>query len=176
MSDAAAEMSGEASEVEPADLPNAMPDPDDEEAEGNLAPGRQRVERLWDDDGFRARVAETATRRGYSIRETLIGAGTSPRYMEPSPNGRNTAIVMRVAKFLDVHPAYLMFNIAGPAEASPATAAGTSSLIGSEQRLALVGQIIAAHWLHIALDPKGAAAAAAFTVQQVSQIITIATR
>jgi hypothetical protein len=130
--------------------------------------GHQPVERLWDDDGFRARVVEMAQLRGISQRDVIIGAGTSAKYLEPSA-GRNTNIVMRIAKFLDCHPAYLMFGptiATGPDTPPPPLPTRTdssdfkslSSRGGSaEQRIAIIAQIIASYWMNVSLDPRAAA-------------------
>lgn len=143
------------------------------------SPGHQPVERLWDDARFRARIKEMAKLRGFTVRDVLIGAGTSMKYMDPS-SGRNTNIIMRVSKFLDCHPAYLMFGptVATQPESSQSPAptstnglsyaqlaAGGGSI---EQRLAVIAQIIASHWLHVSLDPKAACMAAAISLRQIA--------
>jgi hypothetical protein len=134
--------------------------------------GRQPVDRLWDDDGFRERVAQVCRMRRITPRAAMIGAGTSPKFMGPAKNGRNTNIVMRLAKFLDVHPAYLMFGptvAVGPEDASrPAT----DNSATAEQRLAMIAQICAAHWLHASVDATGARLAADLNLRQIATLIT----
>lgn len=80
--------------------PEDIPLEDDREPEMDAGgAGRIPVERLWDDDAFRRRVAELSQARGISVREALLAAGTSPKYMDPAIGGRNTNLVMRLAKF-----------------------------------------------------------------------------
>jgi transcriptional regulator with XRE-family HTH domain len=149
---------------------------DEELAEDTLPLARggrrhQPVERLWDDDGFRERLIDLCKLRGVKLSTVLTAAGTSPAYMEPSPNGRNTNIIMRIAKFLDVHPAYLMFGAIaapGPAEhkeiGNPATA---------EQRLAMIAQICAAHWLRALLDTVSASEAADAHLREIAALTRV---
>lgn len=140
--------------------------------------GRPPVDRLWDDEAFRARVVELAQMRGLSPREAILGAGTSSKYMEPASGGRNTNIVMRLAKFLGVHPAYLMFGpiiATGPDAGTPPDFSNMpiSTLAGAsmEQRLAIISQIVAAHWLNVALDPNAARQGAEGKLRQIAAII-----
>lgn len=83
-----------------------------EETKPTRRGGRQPVERLWDDDAFLARVAQIALKRRLSMREVVAGAGLNTEYLtEKHPYGRNVNIMMRIAKFLDVEPAYLIFGV-----------------------------------------------------------------
>src|SRR4249920_3298770 len=67
--------------AEPAEPTGEPPGAADDEAPINRG-GKQRVERLWDDEGFRRRVTEVAQLRRKSIREVVIGAGTSSDYLQ----------------------------------------------------------------------------------------------
>jgi hypothetical protein len=157
----------------------AEPDiPDIIESSGPQNGGHQPVERLWDDDGFRARTLEVAQLRGLSQRDVIIGAGTSTKYFEPSA-GRNTNIVMRIAKFVDCHPAYLMFGptiAPGPDSAPPpplrADSADFKSLSSrggsAEQRIAIIAQIIASYWMNVSLDPRAASRATDNALRQIA--------
>jgi hypothetical protein len=166
---------------DPEDIP-----PEDDREPGGMemdqgGAGRPPVERLWDDDAFRARVAELSQARGISVREALLAAGTSSKYMDPAIGGRNTNLVMRLAKFFDVHPAYLMFGpvvVTGPESMSKQPnyrdilpIAG-AQLAGAtwEQRLGLCAQIISSHWLQSALDPRSPCVSAEGTVRQIVAI------
>lgn len=146
-------------------------DDDAEEDDATGSGGRQPIDRLWDDNGFRERVEQVCRMRRITPRAAMIGAGTSPKFMKPAKNGRNTNILMRVAKFLDVHPAYLMFGptvAVGPEDASrPAT----ENTANAEQRLAMIAQICAAHWLHASVDARGARLAADLNLRQVATLI-----
>jgi len=148
--------------------PPVNAEPDVIESGGPQNGGHQPVERLWDDDGFRARVLEVAQQRGLAQRDVIAGAGTNTKYFDASA-GRNTNIVMRIAKFLDCHPAYLMFGPtiapgpesvlpSQPPRADSADFKSLSSRGGSaEQRIAIIAQIIASYWMNVSLDPRAAA-------------------
>jgi hypothetical protein len=148
---------------------------DNGEDEGPVGSGgRQPVERLWDDEGFRARIAQICEARRIKPRAAMIGAGTSPKFFTEAASSRNTNIVMRVAKVLGVHPAYLMFGptvATGPGDDDaplPMKAAGNTPT--AEQRLALLAQICASHWLHTSVDPKGAMLAADLNLRQIATL------
>jgi len=70
----------------------------------------QRQDQLWDDDAFRQRCIDLATERGLTIRDTVIGAETSADYLLKSQIGRNTNVVMRLARYFNVDPAWLAWG------------------------------------------------------------------
>jgi hypothetical protein len=136
--------------------------------------GRQRLERLWDDTGFCERYVQVCEARGVTPRAVNIAIGTSPKYhLMPVPNGRNTNIVMRLAKHLDVHPAYLMFAITPDSDAPPtmATPSTIDKAATSTQRLAMIGQVCAQHWMHASIDAKGAISVADVLLREIATII-----
>lgn len=152
---------------------------DDEVSEPEGETGvKPPIDRLWDDDAFRGRVAELAAARDITVREALLAAGTSTKYMEPAIGGRNTNIVMKLARFFGVHPAYLMFgptiatrpeSMLGQPEYKDILPIAGAQLAGAtwEQRLGLCAQIVSSHWLQCALDPQGACVSAEAKIRQI---------
>jgi hypothetical protein len=135
--------------------------------------GRQRLERLWDDAGFCERYVQVCEARGMLPRAVNIAIGTSPKYhLMPAPNGRNTNIVMRLAKHLDVHPAYLMFGITTDSEAPPVAAPAKTidKAATSGQRLAMIGQVCAQYWMHASIDANAADSIADVILREIATI------
>ena len=134
--------------------------------------GRQRLERLWDDTGFCERYVQVCGARGVTPRAVNIAIGTSPKYhLMPARNGRNTNIVMRIAKRLDVHPAYLMFGIITDSETPltlPAKTIDKAATAG--QRLAMIGQICALYWMHASIDANAADSTADVILREIATI------
>jgi hypothetical protein len=135
--------------------------------------GRQRLERLWDDAGFCERYVQVCEARGVTPQAVNIAIGTSPKYhLMPAPNGRNTNIVMRIAKHLNVHPAYLMFNITPDSEAPPLTVSAKTidKAATAGQRLAMIGQICALYWMHASIDANAADSIADVILREIATI------
>jgi hypothetical protein len=134
--------------------------------------GRQRLERLWDDAGFCERYVQVCEARGVTPRAVNIAIGTSPKYhLMPAPNGRNTNIVMRIAKHLDVHPAYLMFGITTDSDApltAPAKTIDRAATAG--QRIGMIGQVCAQYWMHISIDANAADSIADVILREIATI------
>lgn len=93
-------------------------------------------DRLWDDDAFRRRCAKLAQARGVSLRETAIGAKTSADYLTKSQIGRNTNVVMRLARYFSVTPAFLAFN------ESESAAHDADLVFASQSQIAVIRKVV----------------------------------
>jgi hypothetical protein len=147
-----------------------------DDGEQEAGSGHPLAERLWDDQGFRERIVERCEARGVSPRSVMIEVGTSPKYhLQKANNGRNTNIVMRIAKALETHPAYLMFGLPVGIDANapplPVSATALSKTATTEQRLAMIAQLVSSYWMHISIDPQGARRIAELMLRE---IVTLA--
>jgi lambda repressor-like predicted transcriptional regulator len=66
---------------------------------------------VWDDAAFRARVEAACKRRGIPLREALVNAGASRYYFNKVVQGRQTDVIMLIARELGVPPAELAFGV-----------------------------------------------------------------
>lgn len=106
-----------------------------------------REDQLWDDDAFRRRCADLAEEKGISLRETVLRAKTSADYLTKQQLGRNTNVVMRLARFFEVTPAFLAW---GEGSVEPAVDLDRRLDVNQEQ-IAVIGKI---SMLLMALDPR----------------------
>ena len=109
--------------------------------------GISREDQLWDDDAFRQRCVGLAEERGISLRETVLRAKTSADYLTKQQLGRNTNVVMRLARFFEVTPAFLAW---GEGSSEPALDLDRPLNVNQEQ-IAVIGKI---SMLLMALDPR----------------------
>lgn len=63
----------------------------------------------WNDAEFVKRVKKLAALRQITILDLTRSANVSRFYLSKPTIGRNTNVIMRIARILDCHPAYLMF-------------------------------------------------------------------
>ena len=80
---------------------------DDSNITDGSVPNWAELPSPWDDAAFKQRVRIAAENKGLRVREALVAANVSPGYLDKSGDGRSTAVVLRLARILDVPPAYL---------------------------------------------------------------------
>lgn len=77
------------------------------EGKGTGQSKRAELPQLWDDATFRERLAMLAERKGVSVKDAMIAIGLTPAYVYRPADARNTNLLMLVADYFKVSPAYL---------------------------------------------------------------------
>jgi hypothetical protein len=126
-------------------------------------PPEKERERLWDDDGFLARVAFFAQKRGRRLSEVSRTAGLAHDYLSKKAprSGRSTEAVYRIARSLGVS----LIELIGVGETHHDALPTEETLV----RLALVVDL-AAH-LYVALGSRRKIPSGIDTMEMVIQLL-----
>ena len=98
----------------------------------------------WDDAAFKMRVKAAAKKNNITLRDALLAAGVARGHLDRTGETRSTATILRLAKILDVSPAYL-FGVerCTAAAVEPKMVNGTSKPDRNKQ-IALYTKLVAA--------------------------------
>lgn len=77
------------------------------EGKGSGQSKRAELPQLWDDAAFRERLALLAERKGVSVKDAMLAIGLTPTYVYRPADMRNTNLIMLVAEYFKVSPAYV---------------------------------------------------------------------
>ena len=130
----------------------------------------------WDDAAFKTRVKRAAEQKGISLRAALLAAGVSISHLDKPGRGRFTHTILKLAKALDVSPAYLYGLQEFPETIKPAKHKNGGAFADADarnKRLSLYTKVVAAQLatlVYMASDDPEAESLREFVLKVIDQV------